>query len=112
MSEKNKFELGQDTLEGVAGGARHISQDEMERRVSAVMSKKRIFKFDTKSTQPAETPSANPSGGGTPTQTTSAPPVTPTANPGAPNYNNDNRGGKQMNVQMGDNINSSSGNKM
>jgi len=106
MSEKNKFELGQDTLEGVAGGARHISQDEMERRVSAVMSKKRIFKFDTKSTQPAKTPSANP------TQTTSAPPVTPTANPGAPNYNNDNRGGKQMNVQMGDNINSSSGNKM
>ena len=27
-------------------------------------------------------------------------------------YHNDNRGGKQMNVQMGKNINSSSGNKM
>ena len=51
-------------------------------------------------------------GGGTPTQTTSEPPVTPTANSGGPNYNNDNRGGKQMNVQMGDNLNSSSGNTM
>ncbi len=50
--------------------------------------------------------------GGTPTQTTSEPPVTPTANPGGPNYNNDNRGGKQMNVQMGKNINSSKSNSM
>jgi len=29
-----------------------------------------------------------------------------------PNYNNDNRGGKQMNVQMGKNINSSKSNSM
>ncbi len=28
------------------------------------------------------------------------------------NFNNDNRGGKQMSVQMGDNLNSSSGNSM
>ncbi len=111
MLEKNKFELGQDTLAGVAGGFYYISP-EIERRAIDQYMRKHNLNADTKNTQPAKTPSANPSGGGTPTQTTSEPPVTPTANPGGPNYNNDNRGGKQMNVQMGNNVNSSSGNKM
>ena len=104
MSEKNRVELGQDTLEGVAGGG--LVDIAIDAGISTVKFVAGIMRSKKKDD------GGSSGGGGTPTKKTSEPPVTPTANPGGPNYNNDNRGGKQMNVQMGKNVNSSSGNKM
>ncbi len=118
MLEKNRVELGQDTLEGVAGGG---IIDDIKDGIEDVADKVRNTAADTLDVvsgvirpkkDGGSSGGGGSTGGGTPTQTTSEPPVTPTANPGGPNYNNDNRGGKQMNVQMGKNINSSSGNSM
>ena len=115
MSE-NRLELGQDTLEGVSGGGIVDGIKEAADKVRDTAADTLDFVSGVirpqKNDAGGSSGGGGSTGGGTPTQTTSEPPVTPTANPGGPNYNNDNRGGKQMNVQMGKNINSSSGNSM
>ena len=120
MSEIKKVELVEETLEGVAGGG--IVDDIKETAEKVRNTAADTLDFVSDVIRPKKDGGSSggggsyggggSTGGGTPTQTTSEPPVTPTANPGGPNYNNDNRGGKQMNVQMGKNINSSSGNSM